>query len=134
MGKGAVRVGFVSAAIFFTGCRDAFSPPAGTYRFDAPIAYQAQWDSVEACSGLEGDLARVQWHAVPLDIFSCGEGQNCFGAWRPPHNAYVTEWAKDDSLDHYRTVRHEMLHDLLGGPIIGDPHPPVFRTCGLAGR
>jgi hypothetical protein len=33
-----------------------------------------------------------------------------------------------DSAGRYFTVRHEILHDLLGG---GADHPPVFTTCGL---
>jgi hypothetical protein len=111
-------------------CADGFAPPSGTYLFDAPPAYQAAWDSVEACSGLSGDLARVRWYAVPQDAFYVGKTLT-FGAWTPPHTIYVAEWAKDDSLGHYLTVRHEMLHDLLGGGGEGQAHPPVFRTCGL---
>jgi len=111
-------------------CVEPFAPPAGTYPFEAPLAYQAAWDSVEACSGLRGDLARVQWYAVPQTTFYVGKTET-FGAWTPPHTIYVAEWAKDDSLGLYLTVRHEMLHDLLGGGSEGEAHPPVFRTCRL---
>jgi len=112
------------------GCVEVFAPPAGTYPFDAPLAYQAAWDSVEVCSGLAGELTRVHWYAVPQDIFYVGTART-FGVWTPPHTIYVAEWAKDDSLGHYLTVRHEMLHDLLGGGGEGVNHPPVFRTCHL---
>ena len=112
------------------GCVEPFAPPPGTYRFEAPAAYQAAWDSVEACSGLSGDMARIQWYAVPQSAFYVGKTLT-FGVWTPPHTIYVAEWAKDDSLGHYLTVRHEMLHDLLGGGAEGQAHPPVFRTCHL---
>jgi hypothetical protein len=54
------------------------------------------------------------------------------GAWNEPHDIFVTEEARDDSLSAYLTVRHEMLHDLLGGGgPNGEAHPPVFVHCGL---
>lgn len=112
------------------GCVEGFAPPAGTYRFEPPDAYRAAWDSVEACSGLTGDMARVHWYAVPQQTFYVGTTLT-YGAWAPPHNIYVAEWAKDASVGFYHTVRHEMLHDLLGGGGEGEPHPPVFETCGL---
>lgn len=120
----------VVVAFVVVGCVEAFEPPAGTYRFAAPDAYRAAWASVEACSGLTGDMARVQWYAVPQGLFYVGETPT-FGAWTPPHTIYVAESVKDDSLGHYLTVRHEMLHDLLGGGGEGVAHPPVFRTCNL---
>jgi hypothetical protein len=121
------RVVLGGLGCLLAGCVEPF---AGTYRFEVPLAYQAAWDSVEACSGLSGDMARVRWYAVPQTTFFVGKTET-FGAWTPPHTIYVAEWAKDDSLGHYLTVRHEMLHDLLGGGAEGQAHPPVFRTCHL---
>ena len=117
-------------AWFTVGCGDSFAPPPGSYAFQLPAAYRAAWDSVESCSGLSGDLGRVRWYAVPGQTFFVGATLT-YGAWHPPHNIYVSEWAKDDSLGHYVTVRHEMLHDLLGGGREGVAHPPVFQTCHL---
>ena len=114
-------------------CQDSFSPPPGTYRFQPPPAYAAAWASVEDCSGLRGGMNRVQWYALPgVTTFPCGEGSECSGMWRSPHSVYVAEWARDMYHDNYLVVRHEMLHDLLGGGgADGRPHPSVFWTCGL---
>ena len=109
-------------------CIDPFAPPEGTYRYDPPANYAAAWRSVEACSGLRGDLGRVRWHAVP-EAFPCPPGR-CAGAWEPPHNAYIAEPWVYDSVGGYFTVRHEMLHDLVGTL----SHPPVFERCGLVRR
>jgi len=119
-------------AVVCMGCVDAFAPPVGAYRFDPPLAYRAAWQYVEECSGLRGNLFRVRWYAVPQDTFPCGEGRTCLGVWNAPHDIYVTEAARDDSAGQYLTVRHEMLHDLLGGGgSNGEAHPPVFVECGL---
>jgi len=117
-------LGAVSAVF---ACLDPFAPPPGTYGFQPPAAYRAAWDSVEACSGLRGNFGRVRWYAVPQTPFPCYEGF-CAGAWERPHNIYIAEGFIHDSVSRYRTARHEMLHDLLGG---GLDHPPVFVACGL---
>ena len=110
------------------GCIDPFAPPVDTYRFEPPQVYQAEWKSVEDCSGLSGDFNRVRWFGIPETPFQCGDGL-CSGEWHAPHNIYIAQVFINDSGSHYFTVRHEMLHDLLGG---GADHPPVFAKCGLA--
>ena len=119
------------AIVAALGCTESFAPPPGTYGFRPPEAYRAAWDSVEACSGLRGDMGRVRWYAVPGQTFFVGETLTS-GAWHPPHNIYLSEWAATaDTVRDYHTVRHEMLHDLLGGGGEGMAHPQVFWTCGL---
>jgi hypothetical protein len=115
------------------GCEGSFAPPPGTHRFEPPAAYRDAWASVEACSGLRGDMSRVRWYAIPgVASFPCGEGRECFGMWRSPHSIYVAEWASEMRFNNYLVVRHEMLHDLLGGGgAEGGSHPTVFSTCGL---
>ncbi len=105
-------------ALALVSCLDPFAPPPGTYPFAPPLAYRVAWLQVENCSGLRGDFTRVKWFAIPGLFFRCGEG-NCQGMWTSPHRIY--------SAGDYFTVRHEILHDLLGG----GGHPPVFRTCNL---
>lgn len=130
-GMATPRTSLVVATLVF-GCMDAFEPPAGTYPFEPPPAFQPAWESVAECSRLRGDLRRVQWYAVPeVWTFPCADGQECAGLWRSPHSIYVTEFARDGRADDYFVVRHEMLHDLLGG---GEDHPPVFEQCGLMRR
>lgn len=116
---------FLAAASL--GCRDAFAPPGGTQQFEPPSAYRVAWQEVETCSGLRGNFDRVRWFLVPQPFFRCPEG-NCNGAWESPHNIYLSQIAAADSGSGYFTVRHETLHDLLGG---GADHPPVFRACRL---
>ena len=109
------------------GCLDPFAPPIGTHRIDPPPAYRTAWQTVEDCSGLHGDFNRVIWYLIPQPFYRCGE-RNCLGTWKPPHNIYLSAIAAVDSGSRYFTVRHEILHDLLGG---GSDHPTVFATCGL---
>src|SRR6266540_3053117 len=127
----AVRAGIVT---FFsactTWCLDPFTPPVGTHPLDPPAAYERVWQLVEACSGLQGDFHKVHWFAVPQSPFRCGE-MNCMGMCTPPHSIYLAERAIDDSTNAYWTVRHEMLHDLLGG---GDDQSPFFAQCDLLRR
>ena len=114
------------------GCGDPFAAPLGTYRFDPPAPYSAAWAAVEECSGIRGDMGRVRWYAVP-DVWSfpCADGEECSGLWRSPHAILLTEFAQASHGDNYFVVRHEMLHDLVGG---GQEHPPVFEQCGLMRR
>ena len=55
------------------------------------------------------------------------DAANSQGMWTSPHRIYLSEFARSDSAGDYFTVRHEILHDLLGA----GGHPPVFRTCNL---
>ena len=120
------------------GC-DAFDPPAETYRFEPPAVYDSLWAVMEGCSGLRGDMNRVAWFAIPgVFTFPCPEGGECSGLWVSPHSIYLASWAMADGPGGspvrdgtYFVVRHEMLHDLLGG---GEGHPPVFETCGVMRR
>jgi hypothetical protein len=122
----AVVIAFLSSVT--AGCSDPFAPPAGSAPFVPPGVYEVAWQDVEACSGLQGDLHRISWFLTP-GVFSCtGETGQCDGLWHPPHDIYVTQFAAADSISNYRVVKHEMLHDLLGG---GSNHPPVFTTCRL---
>ena len=112
-----------------TACLYPLDVPIGTDRFDPPAVYRNAWQEVEQCSALHGEFERVRWFAVPQSSFPCGEG-NCLGFWIEPHDVYLSERARSDSaaqLSRYFTVRHEILHDLVGR----SGHPPVFATCDL---
>src|SRR6266568_1665130 len=100
-------VGLLSAA---GGCLDPFSPPDGTHPFTPPANYAAAWQSVENCSGLRGDVRRIEWFMVPATSYFCGAETPCDGTWRPPHSIYLAEQVAFDSANGYFTVRHEMLH------------------------
>ena len=106
-----------------------FSPPEGTQRFEPPAAYRVAWQQVEDCSGPKGNFDRIRWFLIPQPFFECSEsGATCQGLLQTPHDIYLSEIAATDSVGEYWTVRHEILHDLLGG-VPG--HPAVFRICNL---
>lgn len=111
------------------GCAgDAFSPVAGAEPFDPPATYSVLWSEVEACSQLTGTMSLVDWYMVPgTTTFKCEYG-NCRGLWVSPHDIYLSDVAAHDFFgDNFFTVKHEILHDLVGEP----GHPPVFEQCGL---
>jgi hypothetical protein len=122
-----------------SGCEVATAPPSGARPLNVLPGYATWWSEVEACSRLTGDLRRVDFYQVPPDStdggFSCpdGPGGRCAGEWAEPHDVYLagpspvypTGYAADEW-----TVKHEMLHDLVGRP----GHPQQFDYCHLASR
>jgi Zn-dependent peptidase ImmA (M78 family) len=67
----------------------------------------------------------VRWFLAPQPSFNAA-GTDAFGAWEPPHNIYLSQLAVADTA-RYFTVRHEILHDLVGH----GGHPSVFGRCRL---
>lgn len=114
--------------VLASGCADAFSPPAGAEPFDPPASYSDFWIQVQNCSHLSGDPTRVDWYVVPGTVtFPCAYG-SCRGLWVAPHNIYLSDVAAHDLFgESFFTVKHEILHDLVGRA----GHPPVFEQCGL---
>ena len=117
------------AVLLAGGCTgDAVSPLAGAEYFDPPATYSSLWTEVEGCSALTGTMSRVRWYVVPgTTTFECAYGA-CRGLWVAPHDIYLSDVAAHDFFgDNFFTVKHEILHDLVGHP----GHPPVFQQCGL---
>lgn len=111
------------------GCSgDAFQPVEGAEPFVPPAAYDVLWTEVEDCSALTGTMSRVSWFLVPgTTTFDCEYGA-CRGLWVAPHKIYLSDVAAHNFFrDNFFTVKHEILHDLVGEP----GHPPVFEQCGL---
>ena len=118
-----------ACALFAAACaEEAFSPPAGAERFDPPPAYSDFWTEVQNCSQLSGDSSRVNWYIVRGTVtFPCAYG-DCRGLWVAPHDIYLSDGAASDVFfENFFTVKHEILHDLVGQA----GHPPVFEQCGL---
>jgi hypothetical protein len=116
-------------ALFAAGCgEEPFSPPAGAEPFDPPPAYSDFWTQVQSCSHLSGDSTLVQWYVVRgTATFPCAYGA-CRGLWAAPHSIYLSDAAAHDLFaEDFFTVKHEILHDLVGRA----GHPPVFQECGL---
>ncbi len=123
------------------GCDTPTAPetPDGALALRAPAVFFQWWQDVERCSGTAGELDRIAWYVVP-----CLEGEAgfrcdvtptglCAGEWRAPHVialAGPNRFFPDGYVDDEWTVKHEMLHDLLGTA----EHPVGFENCHLVRR
>lgn len=117
-GRGIIR--WVAVLGLLAGC--GFDPN-GEMPIAAPPVYQEWWARTEACSGLQGDLGKIEWFVIPGESFECPSGQ-CAGRWQG-NRIYLSEtWEMNELV-----VRHEMLHALLGRP--GHPDPPFGNGCPL---
>lgn len=94
----------------------------GVEPYDALPQYTEFWAATSACSGRSGDLGLIRWFRA-VSIVS--QGQIVRGLWQPPHRITVWTGLEDDA----GTVRHEMLHDLLGGD--PDHNRRGWADCGL---
>ena len=126
-----------AAGVASVGCRVPVAP-GNAARVVAPPGYAAWWSEDLQCSGLSGDLQKVEWYEVPAESdggFWCEDGPDhtCAGEWVEPHAIYLAgpsrTYPQGYAADEW-TVRHEMLHDLVGAP----GHPRVFDDCRLASR
>jgi hypothetical protein len=120
-----------------TGC-EVPSAPSNARQMAALPTYASWWHEAQECSGLTGDLQQVDWFVVPADGdggFWCEDGPDhtCAGEWVAPHAIYLAgpgkAYPQGYAVDEW-TVKHEMLHDLVGQP----GHPDVFDECHLASR
>jgi len=84
--------------------------------------YVEWWAATETCSGQRSDLGAIKWYTA-LTIAT--EVAVARGVWVPPHEITIVRGFEDDEV----TVRHEMLHDLLGGD--SDHTEPEWAACGL---
>lgn len=81
---------------------------SGRVPFDPPRIYAEWWSATEACSERSGDLSEIEWFLATSIVVDGGLAR---GAWVDPHRITIVRGFEDDD----RTVRHEMLHDLLRG-------------------
>ena len=134
----AARAVIALIGVAAAGCEVPTAPRGDMLRMP-PAAFSQWWQEVEQCSGVSGDLARVDWYVVPCADgeagFTCDVTPDglCAGEWRAPHviqlagpNRFFPAGYVQDEW----TVKHEMLHDLLGTA----DHPQAFKTCHLALR
>ena len=127
----------VLAWAFALGCRGVTDSgtrdlPAGATRYTPPPAYTRWWVQVEACSGLRGPFAAYAWYEVPGGTVPYPGWPDGVAAYTDPatHRVVIAAQYRDDG----RTVRHEMLHALLGptGATPEQSHPPAYfqGRCG----
>ena len=103
-GRGLLIVLTAAAA---AGCSDAAGPDLGRVPIEPPALYRTYWSTVEACSSLTGTFEAVRWFVV----HEFGDGAGILGQWNERREVTVRS---DVWLDS-EVVRHEILHDLLGG-------------------
>ena len=106
----AVRAATVGAAALLAAC-GSLGFDAGVENrepFDPPPVYATWWDATRSCSGIDGAFGRITWF---LASGITGDGLVARARWSPPHEIVVVRGYETDE----RTVRHEMLHDLLAG-------------------
>ena len=133
----AAAAACIMAGAASVGCEVPVAPE-NAYRVAALPSYATWWTEDVECSGLTGDLQDVEWYVVPADSdggFWCEDGPDhtCAGEWVAPHSIYLAgpnkSYPQGYAADEW-TVRHEMLHELVGRP----GHPRVFDDCHLASR
>jgi hypothetical protein len=129
------RTAIALIAFAAVGC-EAPAAPAGGVALTPPAVFSHWWQEVEQCSGATGAIDRISWYVVPCTAdeagFECDVTADglCAGEWRSPHVialAGPNRFFPDGYADDEWTVKHEMLHDLLGTP----EHPAAFTTCHL---
>jgi hypothetical protein len=135
---GVARVAIALLGMGALAC-EAPTKPGGAAALRPPAIFSEWWQEVEQCSGTTGDIERVSWYVVPcLDGesgFRCDVTPDglCAGEWRAPHIialAGPNRFFPVGYIDDAWTVKHEMLHDLLGRA----DHPQEFTSCHLALR
>jgi hypothetical protein len=119
---------FVAAilAITVASCGSTLDPEdvPGAIPFEAPAFYHDLWDQVQACAVRTGELDRIRWYEVP-DAFTFDvRGSASAGYWWPSREIVLTGMFAHDPV----TVRHEMLHDLLGTG--SHPAESFVTRCG----
>ena len=102
------------------------SLPFGAIGFTPPAYYQTWWRLTEACSGRSGSIAAVRWYVVPGEAFELN-GQFVSGYTVALFNQIVLA---GDVVSDGPSVRHEMLHQLLGAGVGGHPRSQFLGACG----
>lgn len=105
------------------------APPAlpyGSIEFSPPAYYQTWWRLTQACSGRNGSMEKVRWYFVPGAVFELN-GQAVSGYTVALFNQIVLA---GDVVSDGPSVRHEMLHQLLGPDVMGHPRAQFLGACG----
>lgn len=103
------------------------APPliSGAREVTPDSAMLAEYAKAEACTGVNGDVARVHWYVVPGASFHSPEDGTPDIGWTdiPNHGIYVAgDWVRTWWL-----WKHEAIHDILH--VRGHPNPPFGMPC-----
>ena len=113
----------LAGAFLLASCEDPLLFIQERVPFEPPRpVFTLYWGSVLACSGLpHAEFDRVSWY----EIESFAVGADLRARWNSPHDITLRS---DSRLDEF-VVKHEMLHDLLGGD--GEHADAAWAGCGL---
>ena len=102
--------------------------PQAAVRITPPARYLEWWHKTEACSGLRGNVAQVEWFVVPnASEFPTSDGEKV-GLWT--HSSTGTRIViAGNFTESELVVRHEMLHALLDRE--GHPSEYFEAKCRL---
>lgn len=132
-----MRYGVVALVFSLMACQGTTAPadlddadlveyfPLSGHPID-PTLYPAWWAAMEACSHRTGELAALRWFTLadPHATWFWSEGHPAGGTYWPETRAIVLVPVK---ITNETSVKHEMLHALLGVP----GHPAAFDACGV---
>lgn len=113
----------VAATLPGAACREVVLVPPVIPAESTPIeplaVYAQWWNETKACSELDAPLDRISWFVVPHHDTFQYQGRSFDAHWWATYHWIVLAEAH---VQDAATVRHEMLHDLLGR---GD-HPAEY--------
>lgn len=119
----------LSTALILSACGTEPSPlPPGATAMAVHPEYATWWQSTEACSGITGNFASIEWFEVPNTSTFQSEAGIVVGLWEKSSGQNRITIA-GDYVDNELVVRHEMLHALLGRQ--GHPSEYFVTRCGL---
>ncbi len=112
------------ALLAVLGCETPVDPIEGAIEITPPPAYSEWWDDTERCARISGDFLGVRWFVA----FELDGSDEVVGQWTERREIILRSDTWLDSI----VVRHEILHDLLGGD--RGHEGPEWDTCDLRGR
>jgi hypothetical protein len=125
-GHRGLRTVAACVAAFAVAACDMFAPmlPSDAEQFVPPPVYSTWWKMASACSGSKASLESVTWFKTAQPLTDPRTGQSIAGYWSSGSNRIVL---RDNVMFQGGTVRHEMLHSLLGRG--GHPRDQFLGNC-----
>lgn len=125
------------------GCRGLLEPfgaaeptVRGSIEMPPRPEFQALWDQVTQCSGIDRPMPSVRFYRVPENQLMV-DGDRVAGYFQPEANRITLEdmWTLDtfgqrNPVYRDNIIRHEMLHAHLRGILRGHPTMYFVEKCG----
>ena len=82
--------------------------------------FQQLWADVQLCSNRTGDFGGIRWF-----VTTAFDSADTLGQWNSRREITI----RIDSWNNFLVIKHELLHDLLGGD--GDHRDPAWVNCEI---